>query len=94
MAGSGYKESAADKEMRRRERRMASRSAAQAAQEDAAGLTSDLRAVYGMRGLTGTRTGSPMSPSTPASTGGYTSRSGFFKGSKVSVFDLLQTGAR
>ncbi len=56
---SGYKESKADKAARQRERRIASENAATAASEEAAGLTSDLRAIYGLRGMTGLRTSGP-----------------------------------
>jgi hypothetical protein len=66
---SGYKESKSDKEARQRERRIASANAAVAASEEAANLTSDLRAIYGMRGLTGVR-GASLQPAKPTSASG------------------------
>jgi hypothetical protein len=68
MASSGYKESAADKAARQRERRIASANAADAASEEAAGLTSDLRAIYGMRGMLGQRAPGTATAAKPAST--------------------------
>lgn len=66
---SGYKESKADKAARQRERRIASENAATAASEEAASLTSDLRAIYGLRGLTGVRGASPATASPTAAPG-------------------------
>lgn len=60
-------ESATDRAARERERALASENAAQAATNDAAGLTSDLRAIYGMRGLTGARWQGASSTAKPAS---------------------------
>lgn len=47
------KESSADKAARYRERRITSIERQKTTEESAAALTTDLRAVYGMKGLTG-----------------------------------------
>lgn len=67
-------ESATDRAARERERALASENAAQAATNDAAGLTSDLRAIYGMRGLTGARWQAPAPVKQPTSAGPLTTQ--------------------
>lgn len=49
--GGGYKEDPADKAARFRERRITNLARNEAAQDTASGLSSDIRAVYGMKGL-------------------------------------------
>jgi len=49
--GGGYKEDPADKAARRRERRITDIARQKSSEEMASGLTSDIRAVYGMKGL-------------------------------------------
>ena len=75
------KEDPKDKAARERERRMTELDRARAAQKEAAGLTTDLRSVYGLRSMSlfGTP-GVPMGPSTgfipPFSFGGVPTRTG------------------
>lgn len=45
------KESKADRDARRRERRLSEIDQQKSAQEQAAGITTDLRAIYGLRGI-------------------------------------------
>lgn len=45
------KESREDRDARRRERRLSEIDQTKSAQEQAAGLTTDLRAIYGLRGI-------------------------------------------
>lgn len=47
----GPRENPADKQARQRERRLSSMERSRATQDNAAGLTSDLRAVYGLRNI-------------------------------------------
>lgn len=49
--GGGYEEDPADKKARLRERRITDVERQKSAQDMASGLTSDIRAVYGMKGL-------------------------------------------
>lgn len=95
---SGYKESASDKEARKRERRIASANSAQAASEDAAGLTSDLRAIYGLRGMLGTRApgSTPQATSKPAagtSALGIPANTPSMLGVPKNLWDLVMAGA-
>lgn len=61
------KEDPNDKAARERERRLAELDQNAAAQQDAGGLTTDLRSVYGLRSLSlfGTGPGAPKPVSTP-----------------------------
>jgi hypothetical protein len=51
MGGGGGGESKEDKQARKRERRITDLARNETAQDTASGLTSDLRAVYGMKGM-------------------------------------------
>jgi hypothetical protein len=96
---SGYKESKADKAARERERRIASETAAVAASDEAAGLTSDLRAIYGLRGMTGAR-GSLTTPTKAKATAapwtralGIPGNSPAMLGVPRNLWDMVMTGA-
>lgn len=94
---SGYKESKADKAARQRERRIASENAATSASEEAAVLTSDLRAIYGLRGLTGIRGASSATASPSAAPGtrapGIPGNADKMLGVPRNLWDLVMTGA-
>lgn len=49
--GGGYKEDPKDKAARMRERRITDIERQKTAEQQASGLTSDIRAIYGMKGL-------------------------------------------
>jgi len=49
--GGGYKEDPKDKKARLRERRITDVGRQKSAEKQASGLTSDIRAIYGMKGL-------------------------------------------
>ena len=51
----GPSEDPQDKAARLRERRISELERMRASQENAAGLTSDIRAIYGLRGVTGAK---------------------------------------
>ena len=57
----GPKENPKDKAARRREQRIAKLERRSSAEEQASGLTSDLRAVYGLMGMTPSNT-APIGP--------------------------------
>jgi hypothetical protein len=65
MGGGGYKEDPADKEARLRERRITDVDRQKSAEQNADGLTSDIRAIYGMKGLKPVRGLAPPIATTP-----------------------------
>ena len=65
MGGGGYKEDPADKEARLRERRITDVDRQKSAEQNADGLTSDIRAIYGMKGLKPVRGLAPPVAVTP-----------------------------
>jgi hypothetical protein len=91
---SGYRESEKDKDARKRERQIARTNAATAASEEAADLTSDLRAIYGLRGMTGTRTGG-STPRQPGATSvlGLPGNTPDAAGIPRNLWDMLMAGA-
>lgn len=58
------KESREDRDARRRERRLSEIDQTQAAQEQASNLTTELRAIYGLRGIP--LMSGPVTPAKPA----------------------------
>jgi hypothetical protein len=64
MGGGSGGESKEDKQARKRERRITDLARNETAQDTASGLTSDLRAVYGMKGMV------PVSGTAGGSAGG------------------------